>query len=243
MDQLSELRAAVQSDFSVGEESGLFTPSTIDLAINRSYRKIGAMFKWEETRDSQKLSSLANHEYYAYPLNWRPNSIWKLTIDDLDQEDPLTFKDYMFEKENNLPSGMTSIWSNYGKKLFRYPVPTVDADKNMKIWGYKFVDKLTLDGDITIFSYSMPEINEAIVLEAGAILKNKGEIQQAQKAGVVVGGGLLSQEARSIVVTTWTKISQEQSKLVRTTPMFSTPDFFKSNMNARDLVKNKIGNF
>lgn len=241
MDQLSELRTAVQSDLTVGDESSLITPATIDLAINRAYRKIGAMFKWEETKDALKTSALANNEYYTYPRNWRPMSIWKLTLDGQDFGDPLTFKDYNYEKENNLPSGFVRMWSNYGKKYFIYPVPTANGDKNIAIFGYKFVDLLSLDGDITIFSYTMPEVNEAIVLEAGEILKNKTEVRQAQRSASVIGMELLSQPAKSIVITAWTKISQEQTKLQRTTPQFNVPDFFGPARTGRK--DSNIGNF
>lgn len=242
MDQLSELRTAVQSDLTVGAESTLYTPDTVDLGLNRAYRKIGAMFKWEETRAAEKTSTIADHEHYEYPQTWRSNSIWKLTVDGTDYEDPLIFKDYKFETENDLPSGMEKIWSNYGKKFFIYPIPTTTGDKNISIHGYKFVEKLVLDGDITIFSYSMPEINEAIVLEAVEILKAKGEVSKIERVDTI-GGQLLSPAARNIVVSTWTKISQEQAKLVRTTPQFRTPDFFGNRLNARDIIKNRIGNF
>ncbi len=243
MDQLSELRTAVQSDLTVGGESSLFPPATIDLSINRAYRKIGAMFRWEETKDALKTSALANHEYYDYPINWRPNSIWKLTVDGVDYGNPLTFKDYQYEKENNDPSRLEKKWASYGKRYFVDPTPTADGDKNISIFGYKFVDTLTLDGDITIFSYSMPEINEAIVLEAGEILKNKGEVKQSARGGNVIGMDLISSQAKSIVIQTWTKISQEASNLVRTTPQFDVPDFFASGAQRRDDIRNRTGNF
>ena len=240
MDQLSELRAAVQSDLTLGDESSFIDAPVVDLAINRAYRKIGAMFKWKETRDALKTSSIANHEYYAYPRNWRPDSIWKLTLDGVDFQDPLAFEDYEFEKDNSIPSGLEKMWANNGKQYHIYPTPTADGDKNIKIWGYKFVDKLVLDGDITIFSYSLPEINEAIVLEAGAILKNKGDIQEGVKTGLVLGSQLLSQPARGIVLSTWTKISQEQQKLIKTVTQFNTPDFFGGGAGNS---KYGIGNF
>lgn len=239
----SDLISAVQSDLTVGSESSLYDATTIKLALNRAYTKIGAMFKWNETKDALKTSSIATHEYYNYPPNWRPDSIWKLTVDGSDYGDPLTFGDYQYEKANTLPSGLSKLWANYERRYFIYPTPTSDGDKNISVWGYKFVDMLTLNTDLTIFSYSNPEINEAIVLEAGAILKNKGEIQQSQRAGIVTGSNLLSQEARSIVVTTWTKISQEQAKMIRTTPMFAVPDMFASNSAVRRNIRSTIGNF
>lgn len=97
------------------------------------------------------------------------------------------------------------------------------------------------DNDITIFSYSMPEINEAIVLEAGAILQQKGDIQQTKRAGVVMGSDLFSQESFSIVIRTWGKISQENQRQQRTTPQFDVPDFYGTGWRSGNGTR--IGNF
>jgi len=243
MDLLSELRQAVQDDLTVGEESSLYPPALIDRFINRAYRKIGAMYKWTETKDAKKTNAIAGDENYDYPTNWRPESIWRIEIDGIDHGTPLTFDDYQFEKANSYPSGYTKMWANYGKQFFIYPTPTVTGDKNISIFGYKFVDALTSDSDITIFSYSIPNVNEAIVLEACAMLKNKGNIDQPQRSGVVVGSTLLSQEAKGIVVTEWSKIIQEKAKYARTTPMFDVPDMFGSTLSNRRVLRNRIGDF
>lgn len=226
---LQDIREAVQSDLSVGTESSLFAPATIDLAINRAYTKIGGMFKWEETKDAQKTSAKASHEYYEYPENFRPLSIWKLTVDGQDYGDPLIYKDYLYEKENNWPSGKSKAWSNFGRRYFIYPTPTAEGSFNIAIHGYKFVDKLVENSDITIFSYSNPEINEAIAMEAHEILMHKGEPEK-DRSGNVIGNDLLSSKAKGIVVTVWTKLSQEQSKLVRTTQQFTHVDMFGSRL-------------
>lgn len=240
MDNLGEMRTAAQSDLTVGDESSFYDPDTVDLALNRAYRKIGAMFKWEETKDALKTSALEDHEYYDYPQNWRPMSIYKLTVDGTDFGEPLTFKDYHYEKENSMPSGFERMWTNFGKRYLFYPIPTADGDKNIQIFGYKFVDKMTVDGDITIFSYSMPEINEAIVSEAVAILEKKGDVEEVNKNGQVI---LLSPIARTTVLSTWAKISQENQRQQRTTAQFDVPDFFGSGIGSQDDPRKIIGNF
>lgn len=241
MDNLGEMREAVQDDLTVGAESSLFTPSVIDRAINRAYRIIGSMYRWNETKDAKKTDAIADHEYYDYPQNWRPNSIWKMTIDGVDQGDPLVYKDYLFEKENNFPSGLTKIWSNYGKRFFIHPVPVSTGNKNIVIHGFQFVEIMEEEEDITIFSYSMPEINEAIVLEAKTMLQNKGDVTQSIK-NQVMNYNLTSPQARAIVTNTWAKITQEEAKLVRTTPQFSVPDFFAPRrLSMRNNSRN--GNF
>ena len=241
MDNLGEMRTAVQSDFTVGNESSLITPTAIDLAINRAYRKIGAMFKWTETKDALKTVTRANKEWYDYPQNWRPETIWKLVINSQDFGEPLTFKDYQHEKENSNPSGLQRMWANWGKKYFVDPAPT-EANLEIDIFGYKFVDKLTVDGDITIFSYSIPNINEAIVIEAGEILKNKADIAGSYKK-TDSGSILLSGRAMNMVMAEWAKVSQENSKNQNTTPRWDVPDFFARGVNNENAIRNKIGNF
>lgn len=230
MDLFSELIEAVQSDLTIGNESSLYPLATVKLAINRSYRKAGALFRWPETEDAQKTSTQINQEYYDYPINWRPDSVWKLTVDDEDYGDPLAFKDYLYEKEEDIPSGLTKMWANQHRRYFIYPTPTTAGDYNISVWGQMVVSTLVNDSDYTIWSYSMPECNEAVVLEAVAILKNKGDSEDK--------GQFRSAEAKVILSMAWNKIKQENSRSEKTTPFLEVPDFFGNN-----TVKSKIGNF
>lgn len=238
MDLFSDLIEAVQSDLTIGDESSLLPLTTVKLAINRAYRKVGGLYRWPETEDAQKTSSEANNDYYDYPENWRPDSIWKLVLDGVDQGDPVSFKDYLYEKENNSPSGFTKMWTSQWRRYFIDPAPTTTGVNNIEVWGQKIVEELSSNGDITIFSYSMPECNEAIVLEADAILRNKGEAMQTSRRALAVSE-LLSPEARQIVATAWNKVKQDQSKYQKTTPFFNVPDFF----SGRNEIRNRIGNF
>jgi hypothetical protein len=239
MDSLLDMRSAVQSDLTLSGSSVLFPPATVDLALNRAYRKIVAMHLWPETEDAQKTSTISGQEYYDYPTNWRSNSVWRLEIDgerwgnDPDGS-PMTFADYLIWKEDNTTS-TSKKWSNQQRRLFVYPVPTTNGTNNVAIWGQKTVSKMVVDADVTIFSYSTPEINEAIVLEAGAILKSKGEVQQ------VTNTQLLSVEAVQIVSQSWQHILSQQAKYEKSQPMFDVPDYY--GQNGITSVKDKIGNF
>lgn len=230
MNLFSELQTAVKSDLSVGENSSLFPLTTIKLAINRAYIKCGGLFRWPETEDAKKTSTEANLEYYDYPQTWRPDSIWKLTVDGEDYGDPVTFKDYLYEKENDIPSGRDTLWTSQWRRYFIYPTPTTTGSNNISVWGQKIVDSLSSDSDTTIFSYAAPEGNEAIVLEAGKILERKGENTQT--------GELLSGEAKQLLVILWNKITQDQAKYQSTQPMFDIPDFFGAGS-----VRSRIGRF
>lgn len=233
MDLFSDLISAVQSDLTVDGTSPLFNPTAIKLAINRAYRKAGALFRWPDTKDAKKTSTEADMEYYDYPDNWRPESIWKLIVDGVDYERPIAYNDYLYEREQNVPSGNDYMWANNGKRYFIYPTPTAAGSFNISVWGVKVVDALVNDADVTIFSYSSPECNDAIVMEAVAILKNKGGDQQS--------GQFLSAEAKQILATAWSKIRQEQVKNEGTQPAFQIDDMFQNRTSRRGT--SRIGNF
>ena len=230
MDTLAELRTAVQSDLTVDGESTLFPPTTIDLAINRAYRKCGAMFPWPELQDAKKTNAIANQEYYDYPETWRSNSIWKLTVDNERYgEDPdgspLSFDDYLNWKED-YPDSTDKKWGNQWRRFFISPIPTVTGSNNIHVWGIMTTETLSLDADVTIFSYSMPEGNEAVVLEAVAILKAKGEEEKS--------GEFRSLEAKQILATAWGKIIAEKAKYEKNQPFFDVPNFF-GDTSTKDL--------
>jgi hypothetical protein len=234
MDLFSDMIQATQDDLTTGDESSLFDLPLVKRALNRSKRKAYALHRWAELEDAKRTSSLTDQEYYDYPQTWQPDSMWKLKVDGVDLGDPLTYHDYLYETENDFPSGKNSIWSSQWRRFFvriEKVAPTTDGNNNMYIWGQDAGDSLVADSDTTIFSYSMPDCNEAIVLEAVAILKNKGEEEQT--------GQFRSLEAKQILGNAWNKIKQNQQKYVKTTPFFNVPDFF-ARRNKRDT---NIGDF
>src|SRR3990167_7953281 len=179
---------AVQDDLTIGDESTLYAPALIKRAINRAYRKAAGLFPWPELQDAKKTSTQVDQEYYDYPTNWRSNSIWKLTILDSDGNDdrygetpdgsPLSFDDYLNWKEDN-PDATDKKWANQWRRFFIWPIPTTLGSYNIHVWDIKVVAYLSADADTTIFSYSTPECNESIELEAVAILKAKGENEKS----------------------------------------------------------------
>jgi len=233
MDLLSELIQNVRDDKTIGSDSTLYPEPLIKRYINRAYRgKVAAAFRWPELEDAKKTSTVASQEYYDYPQAWQPDSIWKLTIEGVEmEEDPLVFKDYLYETENDFPDGKKNIWSNQWRRFFvriEGVAPTTNGNNNISVWGQKVPDALSGSSDTTIFSYSFLEGNEAIVLETVAMLKNKGEDN----------GQFLSLEAKGLVVSAWNKIKQNQAKYEKTRPFFDVPDLF-----SRGNSKSKIGDF
>lgn len=239
MDLFSDMIAAMQSDFTVDDTSTLYGPDTIKLALNRAKRKAEGLYKWPQMEDSKKTSSIAGHEYLDYPEGWRPNSIWKLSVGGIDYGDPIAFDDYRYEIENGVPSRRKQMWANQWLRYFMYPTPTVNGNFDIVIWGRVTPPPLVDDNDTTIFSYNMPEGNEAILLEANAILKNKGDLQQPVQRSFVSGSLLLSIEAENLLSTAWKRIQEEKSKYEKTQPLFMVPDFFRrggSGMHNGDVI-------
>ena|SRR3990167_1988058 len=217
----ADIRAAIQDDINVGDESTLFSPNLIDRAINRAYRKAAGFFPWSELQDAKQTTTQINQSYYDYPQNWRSNSIWKLKVDDERYgEDPdgspLSFDDYLNWKEDN-PDSTEEKWSNQWRRFFITPTPT-EAGLEICIWGLKVPASLSADADTTVFSYSTPEANEAIELEAVAILKAKGENDKSAQ--------FKSAEAKQILAVAWGKIAREQAKYEKNQPFFEVTDMF-----------------
>jgi len=233
MNTFLEMISGVQDDLTVGSGSSLFNPDIIKRTLNRSRNKAYAMFRWPDLEDAMKTWSVVDQEYYDFPETWQSDSLWKLRVDSVDYGDPLAFKDYLSEKENDLPSGLKKMWSVFGRQIFIYPTPTVTKDvntdpANICVWGQKAGDDLVNDGDTTIFSYSQPDCNEAIVLEAISMLKNKGDVIQPVMRSYIGGTQLLSYVAQNILTLNFAKIRQNQAKYEKTTGMFNDVDFFKN---------------
>lgn len=223
LSQLSELRTAVRSDLNVSVNSSLFPEATIDLAINRAYvNKISRLFRWPQLEDAKMTSTQPDQDYYDLPDTWSPDSAYKLEIDgDFYGEDPdfnpLTFQDFLDWKDDN-PNSTEKKWAVHGHQFFVTPTPTAVGSNNISIWGQKNVDKLENATDQTVFSKNMPECNEAIVLEAVAILKKKGEAPDS--------GQMLSGEAKQILIVAFDKLRKEQAKYEKVQPFLEVDDMF-----------------
>jgi hypothetical protein len=223
-DTLTEIRDAVRSDLSVSANSSLYPEATIDRAINRSYIKASRLFRWPAQEHASYTTTQLNENYYDAPTTWTPDSIWRIEVDgDIYGESPdgspMKYSDYLKWKED-YPDSTEKKWAVQWLRYFISPTPTV-AGLEICIWGQKNVTKLTLDADTTIFSYSLPEGNEAIALEAAAILKKKGDDKDS--------GGMYSSEAKQILAVAYSHIRKEQGKYEKNLPFFDVPDYYQGN--------------
>lgn len=238
MDLLSDIRQAVYDDLTIGAESTLYPPALVDRTINRSYRKATSSWRWSALEDALMTDAKAGHEYYDAPPNWQPDSMWMLMVDgetygEKPDGSPLLLHDYLRWREQ-YPNSNEKKWTTQALRYFISPVPTADGSGNICIWGQKTATKLVLDTDVTIFSYSMPDCNEAIELETLAILQKKGDLMQT--------GQFASLEAKQILATAFNKTQQNKSKYEKNEPMFEVPDFFHRNRSGSGKDSN-IGRF
>lgn len=220
MDTFDDLRTALRTAMNIDTNSTLYDANTVDLALNQAKWKAEGLYAWPELQDAQKTSAVNGQENYDYPQRWRSMSIWRLSVDGLDYGPPLALKDYLYEIDNNFPNGQKNIWTNQGRQYFIRPIPTVDGDNNIAIWGLKTTDKLANGTDTTIWSYSLPECNVAIVQEATAILKGKGEDLPSDQ--------FYDQGALKTLMAVWQRISSGMAQQQKTKPMFNVPDFFST---------------
>lgn len=228
---------AVQSDLNILDEAPLFPLATVKKAVGRAYVKASSLFRWSGTESAKKTSTQSNLEYYDYPSDFRDDSIWRLEVDDEQYgEDPdgspMKFEDYLIWRRDTANANSTSKkWATQKRRIFIYPVPTSVGSNNISAWGQRVPEALSADGDVTIFSYSMPEGNEAIVLEAVALLKSKGEEEKS--------GEFRSTEAKQILVVAWNKVKQEQAKFEKVQPFLNVSDMY----GRRSTKETIIGNF
>src|SRR5690606_24958966 len=123
--------------------------------------------RWPATEDAKKFSTVAGDSYFDAPTNWRPDSVWKLKINGVrygEEPDgsPMVFTDFLNWKED-YPNSTDKKWSVQWLRVHVSPEFAADGENNGCIWGFKTVDSMSANGDTTIFSYNMPECNDAIV--------------------------------------------------------------------------------
>ena len=219
----AELRSIIQSDLNVSDSSSLFPPATINSAINRGYVKAYRLFRWPGTEDAKATTTQADHDYYDSPSNFVPDSMWRVQVDGVMYGTkpggrPMSYHDFLQWKIDN-PSSTEKRWAKQWNRYFISPTPTASA-LAIVVWGQENADVLDDDTDVTIFSYNLPECNEAVILEAKAILKNKGASPK--------DGQFYSAEAKGILAVAYARISQDTAQEEKIQPMLNVPDFFGS---------------
>jgi hypothetical protein len=233
METFQDLITAVYDDLTANTDSTLFPETTVKRIINRAYVKCGGIYRWPKLQDAKTTTTQTNIDYYDAPDTWRPDSMWRLEVDgeqygENPDGSPLAYEDYLIWKANDADGDSESKkWATQWHRYFISPVPT-NATSTITVWGMKNVEELTNTTDTTIFSYTLPEGNEAVVLEAVAMLKSKGEEEQK--------GQFRSAEAKQLLTVAWGKIRQERAKHNKNQPFFYVEDMFAGRSSKDSLI-------
>lgn len=235
METQAEIRQAVQDDLSAATNSTFYSPTLIDRTIGRVYMKVTSLWRWPQLQDALYTTTQSGINYYDAPDTWRPQSIWRLEINnerygESPDGSPISFQDFLSWKEDNATS-TKKRWAMQWRRFFVSPTPT-SSSLELAVWGQKNAAALTVgvDAATTIFSENMPECNEAIALEVAAVLRLKGERPSDKQ--------LLSQEANAIFLVAFNKWTKDTAKQEKTEPFLNVPDFF-----GRQNSSYNIGNF
>lgn len=235
LNTFEDLILAVQDDMNLDDNAPMYPLSRVKRAINRAYAKSATLFKWAGTEHAMMSTTQANQEYYDYPQYFWDDSIFMLQVNGIlygesPDGSPTKYDDYLrWRADTSNTNSTTKKWATQKRRFFIHPVPTT-AGVSICVWGHKTPDALSANGDTTIFSYSMPQCNEAINLEAQAILRGQGEEEERSV--------FRSTEAKQILVVEWNKIKSEQSKYEKIQPFLDVPDMFKGKNNSSITIGN-----
>lgn len=205
-----EMQSELTSRLKVSSNSSLFPPSRIQTLIKDAHMWATSLFIWQELVRAKTTSTIANHEYYDCPVEFRTGTIVMIEIDGKEY-DRKNFEDFRDYRRNN-PTSTTRIFANYARQFFISPIPTVTGSGNMDVWGAIQAPQLVLSTDKTIFSGNNDEGNEAIVKKAMAVAKNDAS-QEKDAIGIL---SILNQKQQSLL--------QRDQRIQH--PKFIVPDFF-----------------
>lgn len=217
METLGDLRQALLDDLSVETTDVFYTSAILNRYINRAYKAIANLYPWQETQRALARSTIANQEYVTYPENLRTDSVFLIRVDGV--EYPLrTFREYQRFKEE-YPGNTKKLASDWRRKLFIYPVPTVDGSNNIEVWGNEVPDELADDADKHIFSYQAV-MEEAIFMYALGLALMKGRGSHYERGKKLLG------DALAMAKNEWAGQRARQAEYqTETTVMFEHYDF------------------
>jgi hypothetical protein len=218
MQDFEDMYTWVLSQLSASSSSTFYTLTIVKAEINYAYVWAASLFNWPQLEDAKKTSTVASQDYYDTPSTFKPDSIYRMEIDD-EKYDPKNFEDFLDYRIDNSTETDTLIFANHGMQFFVFPTPTSSGTNNMSAWGYTTVDTLVNTTDKTIFSDYDPAGNQAVCKQALASLQAKGKDKKT--------GQVEDAEAKSMLSIIYSKIASQQQKYQRLDhPKFEVPDYF-----------------
>ena len=216
-----ELQNEVKNRLSISAGNTFWTDDMIKQWVDKANIWACSYHPWPFTEGSKYIPSVAGQRYYDYPVDFRSDSLTRLTIADsngIDVPYNLIRYDAFMNYLHNNPNGDDLLFTDYERKYFINPVPTVDG-LTITVWGQQVPDPLVNDGDTSPFAEGAPDGEEAIIKKALQIAYSKNDIKKA---------AAMRDEAMFILDNLWKRISEGQARYKsKDTPFFEVPDFFK----------------
>lgn len=162
-----EMQTELTSRLGVASSSTKFPSSRIQTLIKDAHMWATALYPFRQLTTVQTITSDGGEDF-PYPDAIRIGSIWAIYVNDLPFRKK-RWEDYL-EWKRLYPSSTKRIFAELGTNYYIHPTPAAGLD--IDTYGQVRATQLSADGDLTIFSNSNEEGNEAIVLKAMSVAKN-----------------------------------------------------------------------
>lgn len=223
----AEMETELLAQLQAASNSNIFTATRITDLIKSAYRWATTIFIWNALVRAKCTDSVANQEYYDYPDEFRNDTIFRLTLDDVSYRRK-SFEDYLDYKENN-PTSTFKMFASFGRQFFIHPTPTASGTNNIDVWGAIDADELSSSSSETIFSTSREDANEAIVRKALSVAVKRVDYKLSQ-AEEVAARAILAQ------YNDYEVKSRQRDQRVQH-PKFNVPNFYADGTQVSPIGK------
>lgn len=203
MHTLGKIRQALLDDLSRIESDTQFTTTYLNARINESIQFMANLHDWQETQGSLKHGIKTGRDYVFYPENLRTDSVKIIKI--LDEEyDLVLFREFERHRDNN-PNSTLKIATDYERKLFVHPTPTVTHPTGAKIWGNIVPPDTTNDNKLHVFAYQS-------VLEQAIFKYAQGSCLMKERGSYLSKGEKMQENAIAAANAEWKKQREKQAE-------------------------------
>lgn len=212
----ADLENELRSRLQIASNSTLFPTSRITSIIKDAYMWATQLVIWHDLVRGRKTNSIAGHDYYDYPEDFRSESIIRMEIDDVEYTRK-NFEDFLDYMRNN-PTSTKKMFASFGRQFFINPASTSNGTDNIVVWGAIQAPELTNSTDVSIFSYNKDTANEAVVKKGLSVAisrtdKNSAKLEETEAIAILLK---LSADEQAN--------TQRNQRLNH--PMFNVPDFY-----------------
>lgn len=210
MQTREEMEQELRIRLKVATNSTVYPPTRITSLIKDAYMWATGLYIWDELVRARVTATKANTNYYDFPVDFRTNTIIRLTIDEIkyDRKNFETFEEYTSQ---NPTIDNVHMFANFGRQYFVFPTPLAVGVRNISVWGAIQAPPLGSNITKTIFSLSNEEGNEAVVEKAFAVAKGDKNHED---------------RATEILTTIQDKRIDSTQRDQVDRPLFDVPDFF-----------------